>query len=83
MTSTVPADPGGTVAVMVESLVTVTSVAGLAPTSTAVAPVNPEPVIVTPTSPVVNPVAGLTSLTTGGGGEEDSMRVSSVAPFVS
>jgi hypothetical protein len=60
-----PVEPGGESAVMVVSVTAMTLVAGTPPKSTAVAPVNPDPVMVTGVSPVVKPVAGLTSLTTG------------------
>jgi hypothetical protein len=47
------------------SPVTALIVAGMVPKSTVLAPVNPDPVMVAVAPPVVKPVAGLTSLTTG------------------
>ena len=38
------------------------------PKVTALAPVKLEPVMVTPVPPAVDPVAGLTAVTVGGGG---------------
>jgi hypothetical protein len=45
---------------------TVTPVAAVAPKLTFVAPVNPEPVIVTEVPPAAGALAGLTALTAGG-----------------
>ena len=42
------------------SLVTVNEVAGTVPKLTAVAPVNPDPVMVTVVPPATGPAAGLT-----------------------
>ena len=69
VTSTVPALPAGEVAEMLEpSALTETMVPGwLLPKSTAVAPVNPVPVIVTEVPPVVGPKEGAMAFTTGGG----------------
>jgi hypothetical protein len=69
VTSTVlVAAPGGAVAVIVVSLVT-ENWAGLPdPKLTAVAPVNPVPVIVTAVMPVLGPELGLTLVTVGAGG---------------
>ena len=68
MTSTVPADPDGEVAVIVVELTTVTPVALLVPNFTAVAPLRFVPVIVTAVPPVLGPDAGLMPLTVGAGG---------------
>ena len=57
--------PAGLSAVIEVSLTTVTFVAAVAPKSTAVAPVNPVPVIVTDVPPAVEPVVGLTPVTVG------------------
>ena len=65
--STVPV-PAGAVAVIAVSSLPVTGVqvvAAVDPKSTAVAPVNPLPLIVTVAPPVVGPLAGLTLVTTG------------------
>ena len=51
---------------MVVSLTTTTLVAGVPPIVTAVAPVNPTPVIVTGVPPETPPFAGLIALTVGG-----------------
>jgi hypothetical protein len=75
VTSTVPADSGGEVTVRELSLVTVTPVAGMLPKSTTVAPVNPEPDMVTEVAPVVKPVEGATLLTTGVEGQSVSIKV--------
>ena len=58
-------EPAGLTAVIVVPLITTTSVAGVVPKSTAVAPVNPEPVIVTVVPPAVGPLFGLTPVTVG------------------
>ncbi len=47
------------------SELTVKLVAALAPKSTAVAPVNPVPVMVTDVPPAAGPVFGLTAVTVG------------------
>ena len=47
------------------ALTTVTSVAAVVPKSTAVAPVNPVPVIVTGVPPAAGPLFGLTPVTVG------------------
>ena len=65
--STVPAVPAGAVAVICEALTTVTLVAAVQPKSTAVAPVNPVPVIVTYVPPPVGQAAGATCATVGTG----------------
>ena len=64
VTSTVPV-PAGLTAVIVVSLTTVRFVAAVVPKSTAVAPVNPVPVIVTRVPPVVGPLVGLRPVTVG------------------
>jgi len=56
--STVLADRAGEVTVRVLSLVTFRPVPGVVPNLTAVAPVNPVPVMVTPVPPSVDPLAG-------------------------
>jgi hypothetical protein len=62
--STVPT-PGVLAAVIIVSFTTVTLVAGLIPKSTAVAPVNPAPVIATNVPPPGGPTAGVTPETVG------------------
>ncbi len=64
VTSTVPV-PAGLSAVIEVSLTTLTFVAAVVPKSTAVAPVNPVPVIVTRVPPAVEPLVGLRPVTTG------------------
>jgi hypothetical protein len=63
--STVAADSAGEVAVIAESEVTVNDTAVVLPNFTAVAPVNPLPVIVTVVPPAVLPLLGLTPVTLG------------------
>src|SRR5438445_378249 len=65
VTSTVAALWAGEVAVMVVALLTVKLVAAVAPKLTAVAPVNPVPVIVTEVPPAVGPFVGFTLVTVG------------------
>jgi hypothetical protein len=65
VTSTVPAEPAGEVAVMLVSLTTVNEVAAVLPKLTAVAPVNPLPVIVTDVPPASGPAVGEIPVTTG------------------
>ena len=65
VTSTVPADPAGAVAVTVVSETMVKALAAVVPNFTAVAPVNPVPVRVTTCPPAVLPVLGLTAVTVG------------------
>ena len=65
VTSTVPADSAGAVAVILLELLTVYAPAAVPPKLTAVAPVNPVPVIVTLVPPAVGPDAGLTLVTEG------------------
>jgi hypothetical protein len=57
--------PAGLTAVTVVSFTTVTSVAGVVPKSTAVAPVNELPVIVTVVPPKLGPLVGLIAVTAG------------------
>ena len=57
--------PAGLSAVIVVSLTTVTFVAAVVPKSTAVAPVNPAPVIVTRVPPAAGPLVGLRPETVG------------------
>ena len=64
VTSTVP-EPAGLSAVIVVLLTTVTFIAPFVPKSTAVAPVKPEPVIVTKLSPAAGPRVGLKPVTVG------------------
>jgi hypothetical protein len=65
VTSTVPADSVGLVAVTDVGLLTVTPVAAVVPKSTAVAPVRFVPVMVTLVPPAVGPEVGLTPVTVG------------------
>ena len=67
VTSTVPALPAGAVAVICVALLTVKPLALVAPNFTAVAPVNPVPVMVTVVPPPVGPDAGDTLVMVGGG----------------
>jgi len=64
VTSTVPL-PAGLVAVIWVSLLTMMLLAGVAPNETLVAPVKPEPVMVTLVPPAAGPLAGLTLDTDG------------------
>ena len=63
--STVPV-PAGDVAVIEVAELTVKPVAGVAPKVTAVAPVNPVPVMVTEVPPAVGPAVGEIEVTVGG-----------------
>ena len=63
--STTPA-PAGDLAVICVAELTVKLVAAVAPKVTAVAPVNPEPVIVTDVPPVVDPDVGAIEVKVGG-----------------
>ncbi len=65
VTSTVPAACAGAVAVIWFALSTVKVVAAVAPKSTAVAPVNPVPAIVTEVPPAAGPELGVTLVTVG------------------
>jgi hypothetical protein len=65
VTSTGPTDSAGEVAVIEVSEFSMNN-ADVPPKSTAVAPVNPLPVIVTEVPPVAGPALGLTEVTVGG-----------------
>ena len=65
VTSTVPV-PAGDIAVIDEAEATWKLWAGVEPKSTAFAPVNPEPVMVTWVPPPVEPLDGETLMTSGG-----------------
>ena len=65
VTSTVPGEAEGEVAVMDVALFTVNESAGVLPKLTVVAPVKPEPVMFTVVPPLVDPVAGATLVTCG------------------
>jgi hypothetical protein len=65
VTSTVPAEPAGEAAVTLVALTTVKLAAAVVPNLTAVAPVNPVPVIVTDVPPAGRPATGFTAVTTG------------------
>ena len=67
VTSTSPAFSAGLVAVICESLTTVKDGEAVAPKLTAVAPVKPDPVIVTEVPPEVDPDVGAIAATTGPG----------------
>jgi hypothetical protein len=71
----VPLDPAGDIAVILVAELTVTPVAAVAPKFTAVAPLNPVPLMVTDVPPDGGPVAGLTLVTTG------AVRSKAVRPF--
>ena len=64
VTSTVPADSAGLVAVICVPVLLVI-VAAVLPKSTAVAPLKAVPVIVTEVPPANGPTVGLTAVTTG------------------
>jgi len=64
-TLAVPALPAAVVAVMVVAFTTVTAVAAVPPIETAVAPVNPVPVMVTDCPPASGPDDGLMDATVG------------------
>ncbi|GLR96197.1 hypothetical protein GCM10007858_38340 [Bradyrhizobium liaoningense] len=66
-TSTAPAACAGTTAVICVPLLTVKEVAALLPNATAVAKVNPVPVMTTDVPPSAAPVFGLTEATVGAG----------------
>jgi hypothetical protein len=63
--STVPADSVGAVALMDVALVTVKVLAAEVPNFTIVAPVNPEPVMVTNVPPLTEPDVGEIPVTAG------------------
>jgi len=65
VTSTVPAECAGVVAVIVVLFTTVNVVAFVPPNFTAVAPVNPVPTIVTAVPPATGPVPGVTDVIVG------------------
>jgi hypothetical protein len=65
VTSTVPAEPAGAVALMRVALTTVNEVAALLPKLTAVAPVNAVPVTVTTVPPATGPEMGEILVTVG------------------
>jgi hypothetical protein len=65
VTSTGPAEPPGEVAVIWVAEFTVKAVAAVPPNITAVAPVNPVPVIMTPVLPLAGPLAGEMLVTVG------------------
>ena len=65
-TVTAPAGPPGVTAVIWVALSTVKLVAAVPPKLTAVAPLKPEPVIVTDVPPAAGPVFGATVVITGG-----------------
>ncbi len=67
VTSTVPTEAGGELAVIVVELVTV-KVAAWLPNSTALAPNRLLPVMLTVVPPMVKPPVGVTAVTVGGGG---------------
>ena len=79
VTVTAPAGPPGVTAVIWVALLTVKLVAAVPPKVTAVAPVKPEPVIVTDVPPVAGPLAGETESIVGGGtGSHQTRKVSVV-----
>ena len=65
LTDAVPAEPAGAIAVIDVSLPTLKDAAGLPRTVTAVAPVNPVPVIVIEVPPASGPLAGEAPVTVG------------------
>ncbi len=65
VTSMAPAAPAGEVAVTEVGDVTETEVAGEEPKSTALAPVNPVPAMVTTVPPARGPARGLREVTAG------------------
>ena len=65
VTSMVPAEPAGEVAVILIAELTVKLVAAAAPNLTAVAPVNPVPVTNTTVPPARGPLAGEITVTVG------------------
>ena len=65
VTSTVPANPGGLVAVICVGETTTTLLAAIVPKSTTVPPFRSVPVIVTVVPPVSGPTAKLMPVTTG------------------
>jgi hypothetical protein len=65
VTSTVPTEPAGEVAVMLVELTTLYAAAAVVPNLTAVTPEKPVPVIVTAVPPAGSPATGLTLATVG------------------
>jgi hypothetical protein len=65
VTSTVPAEPAGEVAVTLVALTTVTPVAAPLPKLTVTGAMNPVPVIVTSVPPASGPAVGEISVTGG------------------
>ena len=65
-TSTVPTAPAGAVAVIWVELLTMKPVAGVAPKTTAVAPLRLVPVMTTVAPPAVEPLVGEMPVTVGG-----------------
>jgi hypothetical protein len=65
VTSTVPADPAGAVAVICVAEFTVNELAAVDPNFTALAPVSVAPVIVTVVPPATGPEDGLMPATVG------------------
>ena len=66
VTATGPTDSAGAVTLQMVSVQRPTIVAAVDPKSTAVALLNPDPVIVTDAPPAVVPIDGDTEATTGG-----------------
>lgn len=66
VTSTVPTECAGLVAVIDVAELTVTFVAAVVPNLTVGEPENPVPVIVTVVPPAVDPLVGLIDATVGG-----------------
>ena len=66
VTSTMPADSAGLVAVICVGETTTTLLAAIVPKSTTVAPLKPTPVIVTGVPPAAGPCDGLMPVTVGG-----------------
>ena len=62
-TSTVPAVPGGSTALIEPAVITLKLVAGVEPKSTAVAPVKFVPPMITDSPPAKGPALGSTTLT--------------------
>ncbi len=81
VTSTVP-EPAGAVAVIDVALLTVTDVADDPPNWTAVAPVNPVPMMVTKVPPTVEPAAGARLVTVGANAAPSTMTVTLMTRLV-
>jgi hypothetical protein len=71
---------GGAVVVMAELEFTVKGVAGVVPNDTAVAPVNPLPVMTTGVPPVLGPSTVLSDVTVGGADDPDAVMSTASAP---